>query len=312
MVGDEVPVGGGAFASVEGDPRVFLLGSFGKGNIDKKAADLRDKRLLRFAPETLARLTLAGKGPAIELFKKGEGEWQITAPKTLRANTWEIEELVRKLGEAKLDPALTGEQGADLQKQFASASPVSKVTASGGDGTQSLEVRKNKEGKYYAKSSAVEGTHLLTDEIGKSLEKSLDDYRNKKLFDFAFSEPTRIEYKDPKTSLTAVRSQDKWLRDGKTLDNVGVQSLIDKLRELSATGWPEGALGAAEITITVVSNDGKRSEKVSLSPAGAKWRAQREGEPGLYELDSAPVDELRSAAAAVREPAPPPKPAAKK
>ena len=79
MVGDEVPVGGGAFASVEGDPRVFLLGSFGKGNIDKKAADLRDKRLLRFAPETLARLTLAGKGPAIELFKKGEGEWQITA-----------------------------------------------------------------------------------------------------------------------------------------------------------------------------------------------------------------------------------------
>jgi len=218
---------------------------------------------------------------------------------------------VRKLGEAKLDPALTGDQAKDLQKQFADSAALSKVTVSGGDGTQSLEVRKNKGGKYYARASSVEGAHLLTDELGKSFEKGLDDYRNKKLFDFGFSEPTRIEYKDAKTSLTAVRSQDKWLRDGKALDNVGVQSLIDKLREFSSTSWPEGTLGAPEITITVVSNDGKRTERVSLSPAGAKWRAQRDGEPSLYEMDSASVDELRSTAAAVREPAPP-KPAPKK
>ena len=59
-------------------------------------------------------------------------------------------------------------------------------------------------------------------------------------------------------------------------------------------------------------NDSGVGPAASLSPSGAKWRAQREGEPGLYELDSSPVDELRSAAAAVREPAPPPKPAAKK
>ena len=74
---------------------------------------------------------------------------------------------------------------------------MSKVTASGGDGTQSLEVRKNKEGKYYAKSSAVEGTHLLTDDIGKSLEKGLDDYRNKKLFDFGFQRAHKDRVQGP-------------------------------------------------------------------------------------------------------------------
>lgn len=304
-IGDDVPVGGGAFAATDGDARVFLLGSYAKGNLDKTAADLRDKRLLRFVPETLARVTLARKGPAIEFFKKSEGEWSITAPKPMRANNWAVEELVRKLGEAKLDPALTPEQSKDLEKQFASSSPVAKVTISGGEGSQTLELRKNKEGKFYARSSMVDGAHLLTDDVGKSFEKGLDEYRNKKLFDFGFSEPTRIEYKDEKRAFAAARSQDKWLRDGKTLDNVGVQSLIDKLRELSAVSWPEGGLGAPQITLSVVSNDGKRTEKVSLAKSGEKWRAQRDGEPGLYELENSAVEDLRSAAAAVKEQEPP-------
>lgn len=304
-LGDEAPVGGGVFAAVDGDPRVFLLGSFAKGNLDKKAADLRDKRLLRVSSDSLAKLTLSGKGPAIELFKQGGGTWQITAPSRMRANNWEIEELVRKLGDAKLDPSLDDSQTKDLDRQFSASAVVAKVTVSGGQGDAGLEVRKNKEGKFYGKSTQVEGAHLLPDDLGKSFEKGLNDFRNKKLFDFGFNEPTRIEFKDAKTVLAASRSQEKWLRDGKPLDNVGVQSLIDKLRELSATSWPQGSLGAVEITLVVVSDDGKRTEKVSLAKAGEKWRAQREGEPDLYELEAGRVEELRSAAASVKEQAPP-------
>lgn len=304
-LGDEAPVGGGVFAAAEGDSKVFLLASWTKGNIDKKAADLRDKRLLRFAADSLARLSYQGKGGPVEFFRKSGNEWEITAPRKLRANNWEVEELVRKLGEMKLDAALSPEQAKDLEKMFNGASPAGKVTVSGGEGTQSLEVRKNKEGKFYARSSVVEGAHLLAEDMGKSFEKQLDDFRNKKLFDFGFNEPTRIEYKDAKLSLAAARSQDKWLREGKTLDNVSVQSLVDKLRDLSAVSWPEGALGTAEVSLVVVSSDGQRTEKVSLARAGDKWRAQREGEPGLYELEAKAVDELRSAAQSVKEQAPP-------
>ncbi len=304
-LGDEAPVGGGVFAAAEGDARVYLLASWTKGNIDKKAADLRDKRLLRFASDSLARLTYSGKGAPVEFFRKSGNEWEITAPKKLRANNWEVEDLVRKLGEMKLDPALTPEQAKDLEKMFGSSAPAGKVTVSGGEGTQSVEVRKSKDGKFYARSSVVEGAHLLSEDLGKSFEKQLDDFRNKKLFDFGFSEPTRIEYKDEKLSFSAARSQEKWLKDGKTLDNVSVQSLVDKLRELAAVSWPEGTLGAPVLSLAVVSNDGQRTEKVSLSKAGEKWRAQREGEPGLYELEAKAVDELRSAAQAVKEQAPP-------
>ena len=56
-------------------------------------------------------------------------------------------------------------------------------------GNQTLEVRKDKDKNYYAKSSAVEGVYKIASDVGDALDKSLDDFRNKKLFDFGFSDP---------------------------------------------------------------------------------------------------------------------------
>src|SRR5260370_19335226 len=46
LVGDDTPTGGGAYAKLEGDPRVFSIASYTKSSLDKSAKDLRDKRLL--------------------------------------------------------------------------------------------------------------------------------------------------------------------------------------------------------------------------------------------------------------------------
>ena len=57
----------------------------------------------------------------------------------------------------------------------------------------------------------------------------------------------------------------------------------------------------------MVSNDGKRTEKVQISQAGAKFIARREGEAAQYEVDENAVKDLRSAASDIKEPAPAPK-----
>jgi hypothetical protein len=93
---------------------------------------------------------------------------------------------------------------------------------------------------------------------------------------------------------------------GKTMDNTSVQAFIDKIRDLQATKFPETGFGTPNIELTVVSNDGKRTEKVLISGNIAK----RENEPSLYEIDSKAIDELKRAAADVKEP-PPPAPADK-
>lgn len=300
-IGDEAPVGGATFVQVDGDARVFTIASATRATLDKLGVDFRDKRLLKFDVTKLARLQLTVKGVNLEFSKNGQNEWTIVSPKPMRADGWQVEELARKLTDAKLDPLLTSDQQADLAKQFAASAPLATVAITDAANTQKLEVRKSKENKFYAKSSVVDGFHLITDEIGKALDKTPEDFRNKKLFSFGFNDPTRVDYKDAAKQLNASKAGDRWVANSKTMDSVGIQSLIDRLRDLSAPKFPDTGFTTPEIEICVTSQDGKVTEKVSISKAGDRYIARREGEPSLYELEAKTVSDLQKAASDVKE-----------
>jgi Domain of unknown function (DUF4340) len=298
LVGDDTPTGSGAYAKLAGDPRVVTIASFVKSSLDKKPEDLRDKRLLTFDQDKLTRVELQAKGGAVEFGKDGQGEWQILKPRPLRADSSAVNGLVDKLRDAKMDVTGSG----DAAQKFAASSRVATAIVSGANGPQTLEVRKDKDKNYYARSSVVEGIYKIGSDVGDALDKGLDDFRNKKLFDFGFSDPGRIEVQ----GAVYTKTGDKWMSDGKAMDNGSVQSLIDKLRDLAATKFAEGGGGEPVFTATVTSNGGKRVEKVTIRKQGTRYLAQRENEPSIYELDSKAVDDLQSAAKGVKEAAPEP------
>lgn len=300
-LGDEAPVGGGSYLKVDGDLRVFTVSSVTRAGLDKFAVDLRDKRLLTYDSEKLARVEWTAKGATVELSKNSGGDWAMVKPKPMRADGWQVEELLRKVREAKLDPLLTSDQMADLATQFAGAAPLASVALTDAAGTQRLEVRRNKDGKYYAKSSVVAGVHMLVDELGKGFDKAVEDLRNKKIFDFGFSDPGKVEYRDGSRQMVLSKAGDRWLAGTKPMDAVGVQSLIDRLRELSAVKFVDVGFSTASVEITVTSKEGKLTEKVGLAKVGDKYIARREGEAGLYELEAKTVDELIAAAGSVKE-----------
>ena len=186
-------------------------------------------------------------------------------------------------------------------KQFTTAAPLASVALTDAAGTQKLEVRKNKEGKYYARSSVVSGFHMLLDDMAKNFEKPAEDLRNKKIFDFGFSDPGKVEYRDGSRQLALNKAGDRWLAGAKPMDSVGVQSLIDRLRELSAAKFVDAGFTTPTVELTVTSKEGKLIEKVGLAKVGANYIARREGEPGLYELEGKTVDELIAAAGSVKE-----------
>jgi hypothetical protein len=173
----------------------------------------------------------------------------------------------------------------------------------GAEGTLTLEVRKAKD-DYYAKSSMVDGAYKITKEVGDGLNKSLDDFRNKKVFDFGFNDPNRIEIKDDGQTKVIEKSGENWTSAGKTMDSISVQNLIDKLRDLAATKFADSGFTTPTLELTVVSNDGKKTEKVQIAAAGANFLARRESDSSLYQLDANTVTGLREAAAGV-QPAPP-------
>jgi len=297
LIGDDTPNGSGAYAKLANDSKVVTVATTTKTSLDKRPDDLRDKRLLTFDSDKLSRVELAAKGPAIEFGKSGQNEWQIVKPRPLRADGSAVDGLVSKLKDAKMD--LTAE---DAAKGYAGAARVATVTVTDAGGTQTLEVRRDKDKNVFAKSSAVEGIYKTSADLADALEKGVDDFRNKKVFDFGFSDPSRVDV----NGTTYTKAGDKWTANGKTMDNTSVQSLIDKLRDLAATKFAEKGGGQPVFTASVVSNSGKRNEKVVISKQGTQYFAQREGEPSIYELDAKSVEDLQKAATDVKEAAPEP------
>lgn len=292
LIGDDTPTGGAAFAKLAADPRVFTIASFTKTNVDKSLKDLRDKRLLTANSDKLSRIELIRKGQDIE-FGRSKDDWQILKPQPLRADSNQVSDLVRKLTDARMD--LSGADDKEAASAFSKAKPVAVAKVTDQSGTQQLELRKDKD-TYYAKSSIVAGTYKVGSDLGEALDKGLDDFRNKKLFDFGFNDPDKIEMHNGTKAYFLTKAGEDWWSNGKKMDAGSIQELISKLRDLAATKFPNSGPGSSSITVTVTSDGGKRVEKVQIAKAGDGYVAKRENEPGLYQMESKPIDELQKAA----------------
>ncbi len=310
LFGDDTPTGSTVFARLDGDPRVFTVATTNRGNVDKTAKDLRDKRLLTFDSDKLSRMELTIKGQSLEFGKNGKGEWTIVKPKPLRADNFAVEDLAKKLKDAKMDLGQNDDEIKKAATTFASATVVAVAKMTDASGTQQIEVRKDKDKSYYAKSSVVDGVHKVEAALGEGLDKSLNDFRQKKLFDFGFNDPNKIELHEGAKTTAFAKTGDKWMANGKQMDSTGVQSVIDKLRDMPSIKFLDTAAGAPYLDVTVTSQDGKSVEKVAISKKENYYFAHRENEPAFYELDGKVVEELKQAAADVKE-SQPAKPASK-
>jgi hypothetical protein len=307
LIGDETPTGSGAFAMLAGDPRVFTVASYTKSSVDKSVNDLRDKRLLTADFDKISQIELTAKKQDI-VFGRNKDAWQIVKPKPLRADNFSVEDLSRKLKDAKMDLSAAAPDAKKAAAAFASATPIAVAKITNAAGTQELQIRKSKD-DYYAKSSAVAGVYKVASDLGTGLDKSLDDFRSKKLFDFGFDDPNKVEMHDGSKSYFLTKGGQDWWFDGKKMDSTGVQAFVDKVRELSASKFVDSGFSTIVLDVAVTSNDGKRVEKVLISKNGDKYVAKRENEPALYELEAAAVTDLQKSAAEVKL-APESKPAA--
>jgi hypothetical protein len=293
LFGDDTPTGSATFTALGGDPRVFTVATYNKNGFDKSADDLRDKRLMTFDTDKVSRVELTAKKQTIE-FGRNKEEWQIVKPGPYRAEGFQVDALVRNLGDAKME--LSGTDDAKkVAAAFASGTQIATAKVTDVSGTQELQLRKNKE-DYFAKSSSVEGIYKVSSGLGTQLDKSLDDFRNKKLFDFGFADPEKIEIHDGAKSYSLSRSGEDWTLNGAKTEAGPARDLVGKIRDLSANKFVENGFTTQALDIAVTSNDGKRLEKVLLSKNGDRYIAKRENEPPLYELSNSAVEELQKAA----------------
>lgn len=291
LLGDDTPAGNAVYTALAGDPRVFTIAGYQKTSLGKNLNDLRDKRLLTVTPDKVTRLEIEGTNGNIE-FGHNKDEWQILKPKPMRADSYAISDLVRKLTDARIDLSGSDSAAEASASAFAHGASIATVRLTDESSTQQLQLRKNKD-SYYAKSSVVDGAYKVNSDLADSVNKKVEDFRNKKLFDFGYVDPNKIEVHDGSKTYSLLRGGQDWWDNGKKMDPSAMESLISNLRDLSAEKFVDSGFTSPEIEATVTSDDGKRVEKVSISKSGSNYIAKRDNESALYQLPANSVDGLR-------------------
>ena len=298
LFGSDNPAGTGTYAKLENDPKVYTVPVYLKTDLNKTVVDLRDKQLLTFNQDKLTSVKLdsASKNSSVEFAKNAQGDWQITKPKPLRADGLQVDDLIRKLKDAKMDLTSADSDSKAAAAQFAGGTRAGVATTTDDKGTQTLEIRKGKNNAYYAKSTAIDGIYKVAGEIGDAMDKTAEDFRNKKLFDFGFNDPTRLEI----NGMVYQRAGDKWTAGSGSYDSGSIQPVIDKLRDLAASKFADKMGGTQILALGVTSGDNHRYEKVTIDKDGDVYDAQRDGEPSVYVIDTKNMEEVMNAISGIK------------
>ena len=301
--GRDTPTGSGVFARLEGDPRLFTVYSYNKTSFEKSVFDLRDKRLLQIDEDSISKMVVRAGGNVLE-FAQSEGDWAIVKPMELRADDFTVNDLARVLRTAEMTAVLEeGEEGGSHSFDR----PLAVATVDDEAGSHELVIAQDGE-SYYARSSDQTGVYAVNSTLAEGFDKPVVDFRNKKLFDFGFDDPARIDVRTETETVAVVRTDGKWImesHEGREADGESVQTLLDRLRGLTATEFPSDlesdkakyGLTQPSIVATVTpQGDSAESEKVLVSlPEEGPTHAARDGEPSTYTIERPAAQDIQRA-----------------
>ncbi len=304
LFGRDTPTGSGVFARLEGDPRLFTVYSYNKTSLDKSVFDLRDKRLLLLDEDSVSSLTVeAGHGKLG--FERKDGKWAIVEPLPLRADDFTAGDLARVVRTAEMTDVLA--EGPSDEHSF--ALPLATIRIDDEAGSHELVVAGG-DGAHYARSSDQPGIFAVSDTLAEGFDKGLDEFRNKKLFDFGFVDPARVSIATGDETAVLARVDGAWQLEseaGREVASERVQTLLDRLRNLAATDFPSDSASAKSgygldspaITATVEPpGDDGLPETVVISRADwASVYAAREGEPTTYKVEQSAALDIQRAVA---------------
>jgi hypothetical protein len=267
--------------------------------------------ILKLDSSAIDKLELEKKGSVpITLAKDASGKWQMVQPKPLVADQSTVLGMISTLSSLNSERVVVedvaGLTPAELRQYGLDAPALKLEITQKGNKIHTLFIGDETPtgAGVYADLAGNPKIFTIATSVKSSVDKSLNDLRNKKLFDFGYVEPNRVEVHAGPKAYVLTRSGDDWRQEGKKVENATVQSLISKLRDLTADQFLDSGFANPSIELTVTSDDGKHIEKVLIAKSKDGYLAKRENEPTLYGLNSSSVDDLQKAAAEIKPLAP--------
>ena len=296
-LGRTTAVGGKAYAQRGDEQKVLLVPSSTRMGLDKKADDLRDKRLVDFKDDDVTKVTITRGDSVVTLTKKGKDSWTVD-PGGYPADLTEIRSFLSSLRSTRAT-GFADDAPSDLATYALDAPRLRVAIYTGGDApTQELLIGKDfkdkDQNRSYAKRADRSGVVTVGDWTARSLDKTPAQLRDKTVlaFDPALVAKLTLERSDGQ-GFTATRGDGAtWtLEGGGAPKSAVLQRFLDDLRDLRGSdiaAEPPGVLApfgldAPALRITIADKQGKDLGTLLITKKDAKFYAMRAGGPTVFE-----------------------------
>jgi hypothetical protein len=311
-IGDKTATSSDMYAMKPGEKRVFLVPSFQDTSLAKTTFALRDKRILHFDRDKVDTVEVSMPGsPSVQVARTGT-DWVVKGPIQARGDYSVIEALLTRLATAPMTELIDP----NSPQSFGLESPTAVVTVGAGSTRAALELGAELDGKLYARDRARQLIFAVDPSLAADVKKTVDDLRDKDLFEFRAFNANRLRLVRGKDSyeFQKVRgtdgAADKWQRvvDGKAtdVDLTKMEDFVTKLAALRAQSFlpTTNAAGLADAALVAeASYDTDKYERVRFIRTEKEVRGVRDGEPGVAAVDASAFDETMKALDAVVAPA---------
>lgn len=231
--------GDSVYIKTDSGEQVFLVDAEIISKLPDVPSDLRDRTIMAFDTNAVNKLELKYADRSIICEKKSDDEgeiWQITTPIKTKANSAQIDEILRQLHDLKADEFIS-DKPQDLTAYGLEQPQIQAVISIEGSDTETLLVGKKAGESVYVKTASAESVYLVDAGIVDDLSKETLDLRDRQVMKFEKNDVKRIELKTSDVTITCIKQERDWrfiepIRE--KAKNYVVNDILSKLEALKA------------------------------------------------------------------------------
>ena len=317
--GGDSPTDRFTYAQLQGDnPEIFVVRAWRFDNLDKRAFDLRDRRVLAFAKDEVMQVQRTGLGGAV-VVERVDADWQLREPVTARAAADAVDGLLDKIDQAEIEAFVAEEPDTTALASYGLGEPphVEVALLVGADRAEKrLAIGgADEQGRWYARDASRPQVFLVDSTLVQELTKGIADLRDKKPLRFERDQVERIVLiRGAATAFAADKdTSGVWHLSepvGRDAKSWKLNSLLSDLEQLEVEGFAEELPAEAAPAFGIeLHGDGQTLLTVRLSAAAGTSYLQQEGDDAVYVVsgdDFAELDlDIDDVAQAPKKPAAP-------
>lgn len=301
--GSDSPTDRFTYAQLQGDnPEIFVVRAWRFDNLDKRAFDLRDRRVLAFAKDEVMQMQRWGTGGETVLARAEPG-WQMREPVAARAAADAVNGLLDKIDQAEIEAFVSEDPDTTALASYGLGDRASQVEISLLVGEDRAEKRlaiggADEQGRWYARDASRPQVFLVDSTLVQELTKNISDLRDKKPLRFEREQVERIVLtRGTATAFAADKdTSGVWHLSepmGRDAKSWKLNSLLSDLEQLEVEDFAEElpAEAASAFSIELL-GEGQALLTARFSAAAGTSYLQQEGDDAVYVVSGDDFAEL--------------------